>query len=1751
MLEQLGLGIILSFEDNFTPQANNAINSMLGLETRAEQMASNVQKSLNNLQNLMLSGFSLSQIGSEFQSAGKTITGVFKNAFSEIAKASSQMETYKAQFKTVFGDQAQKKMDWAVKFAVDTPFELNDLIANMQKMGSQKMDVSKTFKDAKGEAKTFMEYMGDLATRNMDAGTGGLKGMGTAISNAWSGQFKSLQDRFDLAKSSLKGLQKYAGKDMNKFMEEFTKLADKYAPDAMKNLQGTWQQTVSNMQDAWFNMMFRLGDKEGGADVFGSMKKSLNKIANLLFEVSTNGKMLGTLRNIFQDLWKPVDKLVDLLTKAVRGIFKFAEAHPVLTGIIAKFVAFSGIALMLVGTIMKLTGGVMIFTTSLVSAYANLKILKSLNLGGDLSKIARGFGVVGTAMKSIIFIAGAVGLAYKLNLGGMKKTVDDTIASLSKANDYRKQLMNANGVNRDEIFAQRSKSIGNQVGYMMAKFQALKLVAQDTYEKVMTGQSKLLSTFTAQHFDPVERFGLVKFQRYLFPIMESLKEFGAQFMNGLEQAFQTTKRTLELILSPINAVKKAFSEMFGGTGSADTENNLKNLKDILGHIGKLAGSVLGTLVGFKVVKSITGFLVAPFKSLLGILGKVGTKASNVFKKLNPANWFSKKSMDSYLSTMKIRGQVNSFTGRNNSEADFKAMGLGLTRGQQRAGFLYQKALLQDATGKNFSNKQLSAMGIVKPDSTAVAMMKGMTRGLVTGITSAVTKSVGVIKGRSELVDTRLSNDPYSKFKPVKLDTQNRALDNSIDNTLMAGKKGYNGANSLQVVKRNPILDTLFGQKFYSVNSDGTRNAMGSYGGALTKFKDNTQMRLASQLVEPTMKQRSDFSSEKDYRAYQKSIVRPDRKVGITTNALKGFNESTSAYRRVEKNLGTYIGHGKAGAGQFRMTPNMSPIQKTLIRARKKQAVMGVLNNDEETLSRFKNRNTAKIGTVSQQFAQERETTGGGTVFAKKQGFLSKALFGQKMYTVEQNKNGQLYENQVARVGGLFNNAKDDGKYNPKGDTSLKTRITTGASALGGALKEDGASLKSFAMPKIQAFNSLVKSKMIDLGNQLGFVGSAFLDMVKVSPIFQKVKGSVSKLATNMQYLGNRVLSSIQGTGIYQKLSGAFTSLRGGLTRAFSTITQNVMLLKENAQHMLSRVKESVSTQLAKFKSTRLGGGLMSMGSAIKNSKTGQLIAGAGASVKGKVMTAGRNFVGNIPIIGSRLPSIRGNLPASGVIGAVGRGAGAVGRGAMAIGGGAIRGAGAIGRGAIRGVGAVGRGVKNLGLGAMGLMGGAMRMIPGLALGGMIASSVVGGIKSTGANLSDKDRNSLAKKRGLKKDDNLGLGMAKISQDLSKFDFKKFWNGFKKSAKTMIPIFKDIFKDIVRIGKQAFPVLMKEVGRLGKNIASQLPQILAKLPSAIKGIVNQAIPILKTIWTKFTEGLGQFIASGLPKLLDGFSKFVSWVAQEGIPLICNGLSEMASFFGTTIVPKLLELAGKFVNWFFDEGVPKILSALGQLLQSIIANLPTILTAIGGLLLNILSAVGQLGLQILGKLPGFLANIGSAIWNGITGVFSQIGGWISNFFSGLLSNVIDSLLPSGMASAVKGFLGIKHHGGLYMSPDEHMAIIQEGETVLPRGKSERLDAMLEGRSYWQQRDRDKAMRVQPFTLAKASRGQGSGASVEDHSTSINIDKVDIIVKADKLSSADARRQAQMILNEFRKLNKEEKLRSSTKRKDPVMA
>ena len=62
------------------------------------------------------------------------------------------------------------------------------------------------------------------------------------------------------------------------------------------------------------------------------------------------------------------------------------------------------------------------------------------------------------------------------------------------------------------------------------------------------------------------------------------------------------------------------------------------------------------------------------------------------------------------------------------------------------------------------------------------------------------------------------------------------------------------------------------------------------------------------------------------------------------------------------------------------------------------------------------------------------------IFQAKQSKLSQFLFGQRIYTPEQDEQGRWYERTVARRGGIFRSPANDMVFNDEGDVSLGARF---------------------------------------------------------------------------------------------------------------------------------------------------------------------------------------------------------------------------------------------------------------------------------------------------------------------------------------------------------------------------------------------------------------------------------------------------------------------------------------------------------------------------------------------------------------------------------------------------------------------------------------------------------------------------------------------------------------------------------------
>ena len=263
-------------QDNFTPQANKAMKTMTQFENSVDTMSKRVEKSMYNLQNIMLAGFSLNTVGTSIQNTGKSILNAFKNIGAEIVSVGASYQTQQAQLLTAFKgnvSEAKEAFDWIRAEAGKTPYDVSGLTTAFQRLKTSGLDMRDSFKTASGDVKKLSDAIGDLATRNMTS-TGGASGMAYALQEAWSGQTRSIINRFNLARADIEGMMKYAGTDATKFAEEFIKLADKMAPDAMKNMEGTWAQVTSNMSDTWNNFIYDIGQ----SGIFSNMIKTLNHV---------------------------------------------------------------------------------------------------------------------------------------------------------------------------------------------------------------------------------------------------------------------------------------------------------------------------------------------------------------------------------------------------------------------------------------------------------------------------------------------------------------------------------------------------------------------------------------------------------------------------------------------------------------------------------------------------------------------------------------------------------------------------------------------------------------------------------------------------------------------------------------------------------------------------------------------------------------------------------------------------------------------------------------------------------------------------------------------------------------------------------------------------------------------------------------------------------------------------------------------------------------------------------------------------------------------------------------------------------------------------------------------------------------------------------------------------------------------------------------------------------------------------------
>lgn len=960
MLDHLGLGIVLTMQDDFTPQANKAVQSMDRMSNRAEQLERDMQKSMSNLQNIMLAGFSLTEVGEEFDRTGKKILGAMRSTFTELGSVGKEFETLKNTMKVFFRESTDEAMKWGVNLASKTPFEIKPVLSAMSSFKAIQLDVRKQFEytnaEGKKAQKSFMEFIGDFGAFRPDKG---IEGAMMAIRNYIGGNKRSLRQLFDVDERLIIG-REFDTSNMDNFQKDFVEFTSKLAPDMMKNLEGTADQLLSNLGDKWTWFVYLIGQ----SGVFDAMKKTLIGVTRIIdsIDLEKTAKVVGEL---FTSLWKPIDKAIQGIARLVKWTVEFAEQHPMIAKMVIGFTALSGALLVLSGSIMKTVGMFLILSTSIVSAYANLQIMSTLGKVSMFSGLNLQIGAVIRNLGLLGMFAGIVALGFKRNIDGIR----DRWGMLQTAWKQSGKILEKGASKGTINFEMKFGSTIDNITKKLMKFRLIGTVIFTTlFGKTING----VLQYTEKDIENLRVMGLLPFAQTMAMIRGRVSSFVEGFKNGITKAYEVVKNFLDFALIPMKAIFeslsnlspiKAITSLFGVKSEAGIDMGVaQGSMAQFEKFGELAGGIVGTLLGFKVVGSLTSIITKPFKGLFDILGK--TKRA----------------------THELKDGLEKTIGKGSVFS--------------RIGGFFQGAKERWTGAKNHFNNFLDERSEIPAGSAS--SYKGYNRVLY-------------------------SNVPK----------------NFRDYNLKDGVNPYNLYTKQPKGLRGRLSQALFGAKYYTPSSDGSgMEYVGRYGGRLTQFRDDTQTRLSSQSLginPPTVADikgiyGGDIASWKRDRAV---FISQDKKVGSMMDI------AGSDYSQIESNL--------RRSRDARIQELISDPQFRR-NAYRDAGVSGRSFNRREAdrisfLTRY-----AYDDPLVQQRSRELQNirnyaNTNAPVFQARQNRVSQFLFGQRIYTPEQDEQGRWYERTVARRGGIFRNPANDMVFNDEGDVSLRGR----ARRIGGAI----------------------------------------------------------------------------------------------------------------------------------------------------------------------------------------------------------------------------------------------------------------------------------------------------------------------------------------------------------------------------------------------------------------------------------------------------------------------------------------------------------------------------------------------------------------------------------------------------------------------------------------------------------------------------------------------------------------------------
>lgn len=616
-----GLGLILNFTDNATSGIEKASKSLMGLTSMAQQSSDAIgQIAQQNALGILAQ--TADRVGNTFVSMGSKVLSSISGIINKINETGSTVMYARNAFTTLFGGgeegikQADALMTKIQTYAAKSTFAFEDLIPVVQMLKANGIDAFETITSTSGKsAQLLMDYASDLAAFNPQMrnayGKGIQAAMGALNEYIAEGNKKSLKSGASIDITEILG--EAAGKTIEERSRQVADLMEKLnMVGQTKAMQGTPMQIMSNLGDQLFIFMNRVSDLGGVFDEFTTIVSKIGDfVEGLVSDTDTFNAVAKAVGEGLVAIMKPIEKIVDRLTKVGTALFKILKQRPQLAKMITLASALSGVILVASGFAIKALGTFATLTNAIItlsSHFGTLSIALSTGVRTMLSTIA-----------PLALAIGAIAVAWNTDFGGIRTNVTGFVTNVIDSFNRAREIV---GMDSDSMMQNINSlaNVGDFWSNITIGFAKLLVVGQALQELWGSEDGYTLS---AETFQKLDSLGLLPLIEHILDLKYRFGEFKKGFIAGFEEISTVVRQK-------VDEIKQSFAGTFISDaldGISDflgllSNNDAQTWQDFGNSLGKVVTVVSSVAFAFRIATPFVKLFISVIKGIVGIFSKI-------------------------------------------------------------------------------------------------------------------------------------------------------------------------------------------------------------------------------------------------------------------------------------------------------------------------------------------------------------------------------------------------------------------------------------------------------------------------------------------------------------------------------------------------------------------------------------------------------------------------------------------------------------------------------------------------------------------------------------------------------------------------------------------------------------------------------------------------------------------------------------------------------------------------------------------------------------------------------------------------------------------------------------------------------------------------------------------------------------------------------------------------------------------------